>query len=387
MRRFLLPLFLSSLSLSAVCAPVPAAGHVVVVMEENHSYSSVIGKSSMPYGNALANQCGLATQFYANTHPSIGNYFMMTTGQIVTNSDGYGGTFSGDNIVRHLMLAGKTWKVYAESLPYAGYTGGDQYPYIKHHNPFAYFSDVVNSSNQRPFIVPFTQFAADLANGTLPDFSFVVPNQLHNAHDGSLSAADAWLKAQVAPLLANAQFQKDGLLVIAFDESYSSDTAHGGGHIATVVVSPKYGKRGYRSTSFYQHQNLLRTFLEALGLNPQLGAAASARSMAEFFTTTGTPPPPTTAGCTLSTVNNTVTICSPANNGTSSSPVRVVAGATSSEGVRILQIYIDGAKTYQVSGGRLDTSLPLSTGTHRVSVQAYTMAGSVFKATVYTTVK
>src|SRR3982074_1946682 len=106
----------------ALCcrASVPAAGHVVVVVEENQSYSDVIGNSSMPYLNALARQYGLATQYYANTHPSIGNHFMMTTGQILTNDDGQvPQSFPGaaDNVVRELVAAGKTWKDYAEDLP------------------------------------------------------------------------------------------------------------------------------------------------------------------------------------------------------------------------------------------------------------------------------
>src|SRR5204863_1753557 len=96
---------------------VPASSHVFVVVEENHSYSSVIGSSSMPYLNSLASKYGLATQYYANTHPSIGNYFMMTTGQIITNNDSLCSTLTQDNVVRHLLTAGKTWKSYAESLP------------------------------------------------------------------------------------------------------------------------------------------------------------------------------------------------------------------------------------------------------------------------------
>src|SRR5256714_14958165 len=103
--------------------PVPLMGHVIVVVEENNDYSSVIGSSSMPYLNGLANQYALATQYYANTHPSIGNYFVMTTGQIITNDDGFGGTGSDDNIVRRLVPGGKTWKAYAEGLPSGGYTG------------------------------------------------------------------------------------------------------------------------------------------------------------------------------------------------------------------------------------------------------------------------
>ncbi len=53
--------------------PPPTAlfGHVLLVVEENHNYASVVGSSSMPYLNSLINQFGLATQYYANTHPSI----------------------------------------------------------------------------------------------------------------------------------------------------------------------------------------------------------------------------------------------------------------------------------------------------------------------------
>src|SRR2546425_2606801 len=61
--------------------------HIFMVVEENTDYTSVIGSSSMPYLNGLAQQYGLATQYYANTHPSIGNYFMMTVGTIITRSE------------------------------------------------------------------------------------------------------------------------------------------------------------------------------------------------------------------------------------------------------------------------------------------------------------
>src|SRR2546430_11458195 len=79
----------------------------------------------MPYLNGLAQQYGLATQYYANTHPSIGNYFELATGQIITNNDSYSTIVTVDNIVRELLAAGKTWKSYAEDLPSGGYLGGD----------------------------------------------------------------------------------------------------------------------------------------------------------------------------------------------------------------------------------------------------------------------
>src|SRR5205823_1375100 len=88
--------------------------HVFVVTEENTDYASVIGSSSMPYLNGLAQQYGLATQYYANTHPSIGNYFELATGQVISNNDSYSTIVTADNIVRQLLAAGKTWKSYAD---------------------------------------------------------------------------------------------------------------------------------------------------------------------------------------------------------------------------------------------------------------------------------
>ena len=270
-----------TLTVSAGTSGVPASSHVFIVMEENHSYSSVIGNSAMPYLNSLASKYGLTTQYYANTHPSIGNYFMLTAGQIITNNDSFCSTLTQDNVVRHLLTAGKTWKSYAESLPFAGYTGCSAYPYAKKHNPLAYFSDVANSS-EKFNLVPFSKFSSDLGNYRLPEYSFIVPNLLHDAHDGSLSAADSWLKWNIAPLIASSTFQKDGILMIVFDESFDADTAHGGGHVVAVLVGPRV-LGGHKSITLYQHQNTLKTLMKALGLTTFPGAASGAASMNDFF--------------------------------------------------------------------------------------------------------
>lgn len=235
----------------------------------------------MPYLNGLASTNGLATQYFANVHPSIGNYFMLTTGQIETVNDAFSGIVSDDNVVRELVNANKTWRSYAESLPSAGYLGGDVYPYFKHHNPFVYFSDVVGTA-QANNIVPFSQFVSDLASGTLPDYSFIVPNVLNDAHDGTLSAADQWLNANIDPLIKSARFQNKGLLIIVFDEGVSSDAAHGGGRVAMLMIGPQV-KNGFQSTTFYQHESTLRLVLSTLGISSFPGAAASAPDMGEFF--------------------------------------------------------------------------------------------------------
>src|SRR6184192_451112 len=274
----------SGTSAITVTAPPPGSsqfGHVFVVTEENTDYVDVT-TSSMPYLMGLAAQYGLATQYYANTHPSIGNYFELATGQIITNNDGYSQIVSVDNIVRELVAAGKTWKSYAEDLPSVGYTGGDVGNYARKHNVFALLSDVANDPAQTNRLVPFTQFATDLANGTLPTFSNIVPNLCNDAHDCGLDVADSWLQTNIAPLIASPVFQQDGLLIIVFDEA-GGDNTNGGGRIVWVAVSPK-AKRGYQSTTLYQHQSTLRLILKGLGVNVFPGAAASAPDMSEFFT-------------------------------------------------------------------------------------------------------
>src|SRR5579864_6505307 len=144
---------------------IPVVAHVFVLVEENHAYESVIGNASMPYTNSLAQRYGLATQYFANRHNSLPNYFMLKVGGPVITNDLFTGTVASDNVVRALTAAGKSWKIYAESLPSTGYLGPTAVPYSKDHNPFAYISDVLNSSSQAANIVSFTELATDLQNG------------------------------------------------------------------------------------------------------------------------------------------------------------------------------------------------------------------------------
>src|SRR5258706_7913968 len=219
----------------------PQFGHVAIVVEENTNYANAVGSTSMPYLNSLIKQYGLATQYYANTHPSIGNYMMLTTGQILTNDDSQTPSsfpVSADNIAREIQLAGRTWKDYREL------TG----TYYVRHDPLAYMTNITSAS-----LLSFPQFATDLANGTLPNFSWIAPNGCDDAHDCPLSTADSWLKTNIDPLIKNATFQKDGLLIIVFDES-ANDNTSGGGRVAAVLISPGVSKLAHHASTFFQRQ-------------------------------------------------------------------------------------------------------------------------------------
>jgi len=270
----------------------PAADHVFLVVLENHAFNQVIGSPFMPYLNSLASQHSLATNYFANTHPSIGNYFMLTTGNIETNNDAFTGTVSSDNIPRAFTGAGKTWKAYMESLPSVGYTGGDVYPYFKHHNPFAYMTDVLGSSAETANLVPFTQLSSDLVAGTVPNFAFIAPNAEDDAHDcpagGSacldsdkLTAADNWLKTHIDPLIQSPALA-NSVFVIVFDESLDVDVVNGGGKVSMVMVG-SHVKAGFKSTTLFQHQSTLRLVLDLLRVADHPGNSATAPTMGEFF--------------------------------------------------------------------------------------------------------
>jgi hypothetical protein len=271
-----------------VQSQIPASKHVVLVMEENQSYSTVVGKTSVwPNLNNLISIGALATNYYADSHPSIGNYFMLTTGQLLTTDDNSTKVWNVDNIARHMLASSVPFRIYAEGIP-QGYLGGNTGLYLIRHNPFAMLSDIADSTQVANQIIwPFSQFAVDLANGTLPEFSYIVPDVNDDAHNGTPQQADTWLQTNViTPLSSYSAFEAggDGILIVDFDEAATSDTTYGGGHVSPVLWGPNV-KVGYTQTSstVYQHESMLATMMEALQLSNPPGAAATAPPMTEFF--------------------------------------------------------------------------------------------------------
>ena len=295
--------------------------HVFVVVEENQNYDEVIGNTKdLPYLNALAAKYGVATNYYANTHPSLNNYFYLTAGRSGTRSpwigylaDKFPGEVAGDNIASVLTANGKTWRSYAESIPRGGYVNGDHSPYVKRHNPFAYFESVRQRSvasgqaSQAANIVSFESFARDLQHDTLPDYSFIVPNLYNDGHNNAvtlrrascgdhraLQGVDTWLKGNMEPLIESATFKRGGLLVIVFDEGCETGPKadwrydpkrpdlRGGGHIPALIISSRT-PAGTTRDDLYHHESVLRLSLRALGVEQFPGLARSAPDMSGFF--------------------------------------------------------------------------------------------------------
>ncbi len=313
-----------------VCGQVRQSRHVWIVTEENHSYESVIGNSSMPYFNALAAKYGLATQYYAEQHNSISALMWLVAGQPITGNNQTTSCYNVDNVARDLIQRGLAWRSYQEDLPYPGFTGISNLKYVRRHNPIIDFTDTCVSS-QSVNSVPFTQLAIDIASHATPNYAYITPNLLNDAHNGPLSAADLWLSQHLPSVLALPEFQPggDGLMFIVFDEADLSSNgsapdnrctntiANGcGGRLATLVIGPQV-KPGYRSAVRYDHANLLRTVCDALEFSSCPGAGAVANPMTDFF--------------------NTVRVRNQLPNAIVSSPVHIQATTSDSSAVPVMQ--------------------------------------------------
>ena len=169
--------------------------------------------------------------------------------------------------------------------------------YYPKHNPFVYFTDITGnhgsgatSSYCQSHVVPFTQFAIDVANNNLPNYVFVTPNICDDAHDCSLATGDNWL-ASVVPQIINSSEFASTVLFITYDEGSTNlgvQGSRGGGQVACIVVSP-FAKSGYQSQVQYSHYSLLAT-VEAIYNLGNLGRNdATATVMQDLFTINLTP--------------------------------------------------------------------------------------------------
>ena len=251
----------------------PSFRHVIVVFFENKEYDSIIGDSSAPRFNRLARRYASMTRFYGETHPSLPNYIAFVSGSTQgIDSNCTRCTVDARSLADTIEESGRTWKTYAEGLPSPGFTGATSGRYAKKHNPFLYFEPVLASKERRERVVPYDRFKADLAAGTLPDFSLVIPDMCNSMHDCSVRTGDNWLSRFVDPVLTS-PLAAGSVVFVTFDEGKSDE--RGGGHIATLAIGPTV-KRGSRYRQVVNHYGLLRTIEDAWGL-PRLGKSAAAK--------------------------------------------------------------------------------------------------------------
>ena len=122
----------------------------------------------------------------------------------------------------------------------------------------------------------FTQFPTNFAQ--LPTVSFVVPNQLHDMHDGSRKMGDDWLRDNLNAYAVWAR-TNNSLLVVTWDE----DDYNGDNQIPTIFYGSNL-RDGTAVNGTWTLHHLLRTLEDMYGVTTHAGAAAQLRPIVGPFT-------------------------------------------------------------------------------------------------------
>lgn len=241
---------------------LPTPDHVVLIIEENHTYEQIIGNAQAPYINTLAAYGALFTNSHAITNPSQPNYLALFSGSTQgIRDDSCPHTFSTPNLGAALLDGGYTFAGYSETMPSTGYTGCSSGSYRRKHNPWVNWQGISIPASAN---LPFTQFPSDYTQ--LPTVSIVVPNQRNDMHDGTIAEGDAWLQNNLDPYVQWA-FDNNSLLVFTFDEGNAANN-----RIATILVGPMVAPGLYDER--INHYSVLRTIEDMYGL-PYAGESAN----------------------------------------------------------------------------------------------------------------
>lgn len=249
---------------------------------ENRSYSSVLGPSgAAPRLTSYGRACGVATAYWAITHPSLPNYLAAvsgSTGGVTSDCGPSSCSQHRASLFGQVAASGRAWRGYAENM--ATRCDGASYDsYAARHNPAVYFTPIRAQCGRWDVAMGGASgpFAHALAAAALPAFSFVTPNLCHDGHDCPTSTADAWLGGWLARIVGSPAYRAGNVAVfVTWDEGSGADN-----RVATVVIAPTV-PAGTRYGGRLTHYSLLRTTEQLLGL-PPLGLAATARSMRAAF--------------------------------------------------------------------------------------------------------
>jgi acid phosphatase len=255
---------------AAAASAIPHFAHIVVVIEENHAFSEIIGSAQAPYLNTLARTGALLTRSYGITHPSEPNYLALFSGSTQgLTSDACPLRYGTRNLATQLRTHGLRFVGYAQSLPYAGYRGCSAGPYARKHAPWFNFPNLPGRLGK-----PMSAFPADFTR--LPRVSFVVPDLDHDMHDGTIGQADRWLRSHLGGYAAWAP-RHNSLLIVTWDEDDNSAS----NRIPGVLVGA-HVRRG-RYAGRVDHYTILRTIEAACGL-PALRRAANRAPITDIWT-------------------------------------------------------------------------------------------------------
>jgi len=252
--------------------PGKSFGRFIQIWLENTDYRVA---SSSPTFKKLAKQGIHLTNYLSLTHPSEPNYVASISGDFHGLSDDnyYNIPSNITTIVDLLVQKGVSWATYQESMPTIAWapdftqhnynTGNGSYMYyVRKHNPLAIHDAIANTS-QAAYIRNFNDFAADIKADVLPQWMFITPNLVNDAHDTDITYTSAWLEYWLVPLLEDKRFNsgkgEDGtLILLTFDENETYGSRNVVYSVLLGTAVPK-NLHGTVDDTLYSHYSSLST--------------------------------------------------------------------------------------------------------------------------------
>ncbi|QDG88122.1 alkaline phosphatase family protein [Pseudarthrobacter sp. NIBRBAC000502770] len=283
-------------------APGPAPAqyqHIIWITFENLTLQHA--QQKMPYFNGtVVKNCGLATNFTTELHPSLPNYIAMTSGSTQGITGDSSGMLSADNIYNQVKQSGRQWRNYAFGMPFnCDHNDSANKIYTAHHEAVNYYSNIAEDCAQWDVPVGSQNVVTDttdvtnsplataLDTDTLPAFATLGPTD-----DGGCSSCggevdpgpgDLFLQRWLPKITNSAAYKAGTVLVyVTWDEPEDFTTVPSPQVVATAVIAPTI-PAGTTSDTAFNHYSMLRDTEDVLGITNHLGNAATAPSMRSAF--------------------------------------------------------------------------------------------------------
>jgi hypothetical protein len=281
--------------------------HVFMIYFENHGVKDIVGSRNAPYTNGLINNYGYSDNYFAQTHPSLPNYYPILGGSdFGFNYNCELDCFDERNLPDNIEGAGKGWASYEQSMPSPCFTQSAG-PYNPGELPFLAFHDIVsNTARCQAHVLPLQRMATDLASPfTTPNYVWWAADENHNMegpiniefilslltnHQYNIKAGDQFLADTLPTILNSPAFQTQrSAIFITWDEDYNNlslGIGNEGNHVPMIVIPSQNSgmcQNHIVAKNYNNHYSLLRTIEDSLGLPRLTNNDKFAQPMNEYW--------------------------------------------------------------------------------------------------------
>ena len=131
--------------------------------------------------------------------------------------------------------------------------------YVRKHNPLIIYDSVADVTPRRLLQRNFNDFATDVNASALPQWVWITPNLVNDAHDTDITFASDWLNFWLVPLLKDPRFNDEKtLILLTADENETSGINNRVFNLLLGGAVPKH-LRGKTDSTYYTHFSSLST--------------------------------------------------------------------------------------------------------------------------------